>query len=409
VDERWYWLLPLALDTTSWADAAVHAWLDGSGDDGDESALAGHIRQARETVDALHAGTLEIGSAPDDLLDVIARMIVAAPGITATRALAMIAANADDLQLGSAAAHISRAVRTLFNVEEVTALVRSLNRGTKQPYWRLVLDYCVDGCLQSVFDEYAHVLAERTRSNAKTPGVLALDIAETIEEALSLRTTTYRGRELNAAGPSFDEVTHGLRGRFALRFGDEKSDESGVAARAQTVRGAFNSPFWPFVVISTSVGQEGLDFHLYCHAIVHWNLPPNPVDMEQREGRIHRYKNHAVRRNIAERQRGVGMLADGDPWQAMFDQAASERVVGENDLVPSWIYTAGRARLERYVPTLPLSRDAQRLERMRRSLAIYRLAFGQPRQTDLLELVSLATTEQRAALDELQVRLTPPS
>ena len=62
---------------------------------------------------------------------------------------------------------------------------------------------------------------------------------------------------------------------------------------------AYNSPFRPFVLASTSVGQEGLDFHTYSHAIVHWNLPSNPVDLEQREGRVHRYKGHAVRKNVA--------------------------------------------------------------------------------------------------------------
>ncbi len=49
---------------------------------------------------------------------------------------------------------------------------------------------------------------------------------------------------------------------------------------------------------TTSVGQEGLDFHLYSHAILHWNLPSNPVDLEQREGRVHRFKGHAVRKNL---------------------------------------------------------------------------------------------------------------
>jgi len=68
------------------------------------------------------------------------------------------------------------------------------------------------------------------------------------------------------------------------------------------------------VLASTSVGQEGLDFHTYCHAIVHWNLPSNPVDLEQREGRIHRYKGHAVRRNVAERHRDVAMAdPESDP------------------------------------------------------------------------------------------------
>ena len=77
-------------------------------------------------------------------------------------------------------------------------------------------------------------------------------------------------------------------------------DEFGrEVTREDQLRQVFNSPFWPFVLASTSVGQEGLDFHTYSHAIVHWNLPGNPVDLEQREGRVHRYKGHAVRKNVA--------------------------------------------------------------------------------------------------------------
>jgi ERCC4-related helicase len=50
---------------------------------------------------------------------------------------------------------------------------------------------------------------------------------------------------------------------------------------------------------STSIGQEGLDFHLYCKKIFHWNLPSNPIDFEQREGRIHRYQGLVIRLNMA--------------------------------------------------------------------------------------------------------------
>ena len=116
-----------------------------------------------------------------------------------------------------------------------------------------------------------------------------------------------------------------MRIRFAMRFGDDRSDEEAplvfdgapCGTRKERVRAAFNSPFWPFVLVSTSVGQEGLDFHHYCHAITHWNLPSNPVDLEQREGRIHRYKGHAVRKNVAAafaaealRRRRLGCLGD---------------------------------------------------------------------------------------------------
>ena len=64
------------------------------------------------------------------------------------------------------------------------------------------------------------------------------------------------------------------------------------------VDSAFNSPFRPFLLTSTSIGQEGLDFHPWCHRLVHWNLPGNPVDLEQREGRVHRYKGHGVPRAL---------------------------------------------------------------------------------------------------------------
>ena len=54
--------------------------------------------------------------------------------------------------------------------------------------------------------------------------------------------------------------------------------------RSKGVRLAFGLPFHPFVLVSTSIGQEGLDFHQWCHSVLHWNLPSNPVDLEQREG-----------------------------------------------------------------------------------------------------------------------------
>ena len=46
----------------------------------------------------------------------------------------------------------------------------------------------------------------------------------------------------------------------ALRYGELKDDSEQSVKRASDVRKAFNSPFWPFVLVSTSVGQEGIDF-----------------------------------------------------------------------------------------------------------------------------------------------------
>ncbi len=194
-----------------------------------------------------------------------------------------------------------------------------------------------------------------------------------------------------------------------MRFGDEK-DAEGRVSRADQVRKAFNSPFWPFVLATTSVGQEGLDFHTYCHAVTHWNLPANPVDMEQREGRVHRYKGHAVRRNISRRHAAeLKNISDGDPWSQMFEIARKESD-DASGLSPFWVYTAeGGASIERHVPALALSREANQLPALRNSLAVYRLVFGQPRQDDLVEflLQQLSGEELMSRLGQLQIDLTP--
>ena len=197
-------------------------------------------------------------------------------------------------------------------------------------------------------------------------------------EALALHGADYEVRRIDKNGvPEEDPLR--MRPRFAIRFADPRASEDAQVDRATNVRASFNSPFWPFVLASTSVGQEGLDFHLYCHAIVHWNLPTNPVDFEQREGRVHRYKGHAVRLNAAYLH-GPDALA-----------RAATTLGGDLRLGGSWrrgltsLLGSQRWASEdrRYVPVLPWSRDSERRRLLEQLLASYRLAFGQPRQDDL--------------------------
>jgi hypothetical protein len=144
--------------------------------------------------------------------------------------------------------------------------------------------------------------------------------------------------------------------------------------------------------------------------VVHWNLPSNPVDLEQREGRVHRYKNHAVRKNVAWLH-GVAALerSPKDVWQAMFDEAKARRDPGESDLVPFWVYPhQGGAHIERHVPSLPLSREKEQIHELSRSLVLYRMAFGQPRQDDLLQYLSTLPKETLERVEkEARIDLTP--
>ncbi len=144
---------------------------------------------------------------------------------------------------------------------------------------------------------------------------------------------------------------------------------------------------------------------------MHWNLPSNPVDLEQREGRIHRYKGHALRKNIAQQFRGHATDSNfSDPWSAMFEEARKSRPDGQNDLYPFWISPDGDAKIERYVPRLPHSREVLQQIHLQRSLVLYRMVFGQHRQEDLINyLRQRFSDEQIAELVEVcRIDLSPP-
>jgi hypothetical protein len=241
-------------------------------------------------------------------------------------------------------------------------------------------------------------------------------VAEDFNEAITFRTSTIKA-DMYRTSLTAVEILEPIRfrTRFAVAFGDQKNEESidgtkqTMGSRKEQVRAAFNSPFWPFVLVSTSVGQEGLDFHNYCHSIMHWNLPSNPVDLEQREGRVHRFKSHALRRNIAWKFQDQHVESFADIWSELFNAAVAARQPGQNDLYPFWICEEGPAKIERLVPTLPLSREREHHQHLMRTLTAYRLVFGQNRQQDLVEFLlrNVSQSELETIVQNCCIDLSP--
>ena len=64
---------------------------------------------------------------------------------------------------------------------------------------------------------------------------------------------------------------------------------------------------------------------------------------------------------------------------------ADDEFADDGGLVPHWVFTEGGARIQRRSPIQPLSRDADRVVALRRSLAVYCMVLGRPRKDDLLE------------------------
>ncbi len=416
----WYWAAPLLLDAQFHAGAGE--WLSSSIEETDwrgmtssreaDSVFAEYVDMALSAFE----GKIDLGPIPDDLPEVMVKTALGSPAVAAMRGLLRIWPDGSSCpKIWASAAKIAMGYRSLFNRPESILLVRSLFPETSR-YWEQVLDYSVEGNLQAVVDEYLHVLLGARFLQDPPTG-----------EALKLAVEFHTAASLQAARLEYDEFlddpsTGGMRiekrsarCRFALRFGDAKAEDEGEEdTREDQIRTAFNSPFQPFILASTSVGQEGLDFHLYCHSIYHWNLPSNPVDLEQREGRIHRFKGHVIRKNLAERYGdSVGHRAK-DPWRELFEHAVRHRGKGSSDLIPYWVFE-GRHKIERHVPLYPLSREAAHYDRLKRTLVLYRLAFGQPRQEDLVaflegQLVGLTPgqREQRIQdMKECRIDLTP--
>lgn len=417
-DEAWYWAAPLLIDL-AYDEERLRSWIERndlpalwagdirSEEHGPAGGWTRHIEIARNVI----AGREALGKPPDDLPRVLAMLGIAGLGNVSLRCLERITAGLDGAQtddLRVNAGPLAHAFLHLFNLPEVMALLRDKKRET--PYWRSVLEYCAAGNLQAVMDEYAHILVESLGLVGKQPAAIAEKVAEAMQRSLTLRTSTAQADmiSVNKRRFRFEEPLR-LRTRFAMRFGDQDTEDSGEPTRADQVRAAFNSPFWPFVLATTSIGQEGLDFHPYCHAVVHWNLPSNPVDLEQREGRVHRYKGHALRKNIAAAFRPALSNGVADPWTALFTAACQSRDPSQNDLLPFWISPSGTAKIERHIPALPHSREIAAQSNLRRSLVLYRMVFGQNRQEDLIQYLQarLPAEEVERIVDLCRVNLTP--
>lgn len=386
----WYGVAPYLLDRRLLCgeSGVLGAFIMGEGGDDSTSRLADHLAFAA------NPDLAKLGPVPDDLARVLALTAIAGPGVCALRALGRATGGVEswtEVSVREAALRIAHGITSLFNRPQITAAVRGaetvvFDDAESGGYWLQVLRYCADGNLQSVLDEYVHTLFDSQGLAADKPLARARPLADHIAATATIRTVPNGVRDLDSHAGHISVNDRNINSHIAARFGRVQTSDA-ADARESSVRDSYNSPFWPFVLASTSVGQEGLDFHTYSHSVVHWNLPSNPVDLEQREGRVHRYKGHAIRKNVAAAHGAAALNpAYDDPWAALFDAAEAAEPAGSSLMSPYWVFE-GEAAIERYVPAMPLSREAQQYRRLQRTVGAYRSVMGQPRQEDLIQLL----------------------
>ncbi|TMO53740.1 DEAD/DEAH box helicase [Pseudoalteromonas phenolica] len=395
----WYAAAPILLDMIHGYKVEVDEWQAEV-----ESRLADgrnktRLESLRHLFKLIESGNL--GPIPNDLSTYLAELTISGPAICVLRSIGEQGSGWHTADISESALGFV----SLFNKPESEKAVKK--RYYKEGYWRAVILYCADGNLQAVIDEYFHLL---------------IGSGQGYREALLQLNSVLNTNTVSVGCHFYEDIANKknegvleekstLRCHYAVPLGNQKmTDEKGMI-RVSHVRDAFNSPFRPFVLNSTSIGQEGLDFHWYCSRIVHWNLPSNPIDLEQREGRVNRYKSLVVRRRLVEM---FGEEINPNykySWNKLFDYADQQTKRDRfSDLEPYWHLSEGSAQIERIVPMMPMSKDLIKLNESLKILSLYRLAFGQPRQEELIDnLLERNFTDDEIEMikNKLVVNLSP--
>lgn len=250
------------------------------------------------------------------------------------------------------------------------------------PYSHRVAEYFRSGNIQAVLDEFLFCVGGEINKKAVSP--------DEVKELLYKLRCVFQYHKSVLKPFKGRRARHWVNTHVAMVLGE--SQKEGVSR--DDLRIAFNSPFWPFILATTSIGQEGLDFHLYCKDIYHWNLPSNPVDFEQREGRLNRFNSLTIREAVMSLVRSAPQVSIGDNtfWRRAFEEAP--RRCHYNDrynigLSPNWICTPKKKnsnnQLVRHILDLPNSSDKDRYNKLMDRLRLYRLALGQPNPDSYLK------------------------
>ncbi len=211
--------------------------------------------------------------------------------------------------------------------------------------------------LRDVLDKFFDFLAYRCGESERKSYLDALK---------SVQTGTHAGTEVEASFAS-DEAQAGERARLVANvrrvYGDTRDETR------DRIMLTFNTPFYPEILIASSVMAEGVDLHLNCRHVIHHDLDWNPSSLEQRTGRIDRLGSKAEQagkpirvylpyvegcqdeklfRVVMDREQWFGVVMGGEESMGRVLSASAWEVdrMAEQPLVPAAMVDALKLRLE---------------------------------------------------------------
>ena len=411
---RWYYFAPMLMDNNlkhakAWLEALKNQ--DSNEAETEENRFSNYLTALENILNS----DIALGKMPQDLVDYLCDVTLGSFAVCYYRACKQY--NDVENSVLRNATDFAKEFMKNFNSPEFISVVDNLYSNEGKSYLQNVLHYCKDGCFQGMLDEYIHLLQRNNNGSFQRDLINNLSLLQTAHyeiDTMQAFENDVINTQRKLAAKRNEEIEKlevrslkiNMRSHFAVCF--SKTADKNEGERKENLRNAFNSPLRPFVLASTSIGQEGLDFHNYCRKIMHWNLPSNPIDLEQREGRINRYKCLAIRQNIA--QKYGSEQIEKNLWEELFEKAeVGEKKDNQSELIPFWCFGKNqKIKIERIVPIYPMSSDITRYERLIKILSMYRMTLGQPRQEELLEYVfSNCDENEIKKMKNLFINLSP--
>jgi superfamily II DNA or RNA helicase len=149
------------------------------------------------------------------------------------------------------------------------------------------------------FDVHARSGGSTLTAAFDTRDVSGVSLAEKIDAFLKFIAKRCQPRERAEYLDALNRMQPGIRGEARRDEDDDLAQIKGMPnirlanglVKSETRKRlmlAFNTPFFPEVLVASSVLAEGVDLHLSCRYVIHHDLSWNPSTLEQRTGRVDR-------------------------------------------------------------------------------------------------------------------------
>lgn len=220
--------------------------------------------------------------------------------------------------------------------------------------------------LREVIAQFLDFLAKRSGTRDRLAYLNALQ---------SLQTGTHAGPEI-AKSFAEDEASEGERYQLVAnvrRVYGKTRDET-----RERIMLTFNTPFYPEILIASSVMAEGVDLHLSCRHVIHHDLDWNPSSLEQRTGRIDRLGSKAERsgQSIRVYLPYVEGCQDEKLFRVVMDRERWFGVVMGAEESMTRVLKASAWEIERMATDLPVPQGM--VEELRLRLSVQSAAVGFP-------------------------------